>query len=523
MARLVNRARMTTATTGTGTLALGAAVEGFQSFAAAGVADGDALRYVLEEGPAWEIGLGIYGASPPSLTRAPSESSAGGAAIALAGQGRVFVTAAAAEFDAKLDATDPRLSDAREWSAATIAEAEAAAGTGTTRRAFTAARVRQAILGWWNGSAEKTKLDGIAAGAQVNVATDLGQGGTGNARTITSSTGSAVTVSTASATHAGFMSTGDKSKLDGIAAGAEVNAVTSVAGRTGAVSLAKADVGLGSVDNTADSAKVVASAATWTTGRTLTLGDTARTLNGSANLAWTLAEIGAAAAGHGHADATTSAAGFLSAADKSKLNGIAAGATANAGTVTSVSGGTGLSGTVTTSGSIALAAISAGSASTGALFYNGTTRAAGQLYGGTTAPAATTRRNDDGALHVTSLQASGDVTSLSDERLKTDWAELPDDFVARIAEVRHGTFRRVGGTTREIGVSAQSLACAAPEAVRGGDGNGAIAGGDGSDAGFLSVAHGPAALAAVIALARAHLALRQRLEDLEARLGVRAG
>jgi hypothetical protein len=317
------------------------------------------------------------------------------------------------------------------------------------------------------------------------------------------------------------MSTSDKSKLDGIAAGAEVNAVTSVAGRTGAVSLAKTDVGLGSVDNTADSAKVVASAATWTTGRTLTLGDTARTLNGSANLAWTLAEIGAAAAGHGHADATTSAAGFLSAADKSKLNGIAAGATANAGTVTSVSGGTGLSGTVTTSGSIALAAISAGSATTGALFYNGTTRAAGQLYGGTTAPASTTRLNYDGALHVTSLQASGDVTSLSDERLKTDWAELPDDFVARIAEVRHGTFRRVGGTTREIGVSAQSLACAAPEAVRGGADVGAI--GDGSDPGFLSVAHGPAALAAVIALARAHLALRQRLEDLEARFDARAG
>ena len=123
---------------------------------------------------------------------------------------------------------------------------------------------------------------------------------------------------------------------------------------------------------------------------------------------------------------------------------------------------------------------------------------------------------------MTSLQASGDVTSLSDERLKTDWAELPDDFVARIAEVRHGTFRRVNGTEREIGVSAQSLACAAPEAVRGGDGNGAIAGGDGSDAGFLSVAHGPAALAAVIALARAHLALRQRLEDLEARFDARA-
>lgn len=52
----------------------------------------------------------------------------------------------------------------------------------------------------------------------------------------------------------------EKTKLSGIAAGAQVNAVTSVAGRTGAVVLAKADVGLGSVDNTADTAKPVSTA-----------------------------------------------------------------------------------------------------------------------------------------------------------------------------------------------------------------------------------------------------------------------
>ncbi len=47
----------------------------------------------------------------------------------------------------------------------------------------------------------------------------------------------------------GLMSKTDKSKLNGIASGAQVNTVTSVAGKTGAVSLAKADVGLGSVLN----------------------------------------------------------------------------------------------------------------------------------------------------------------------------------------------------------------------------------------------------------------------------------
>src|SRR5690606_15428694 len=48
----------------------------------------------------------------------------------------------------------------------------------------------------------------------------------------------------------GLMSSADKTKLNGIAAGAQVNTVTSVAGRTGAVTLAKGDVGLGNVDNT---------------------------------------------------------------------------------------------------------------------------------------------------------------------------------------------------------------------------------------------------------------------------------
>jgi hypothetical protein len=62
--------------------------------------------------------------------------------------------------------------------------------------------------------------------------------------------------------------------------------------------------------------------------------------------------------------ATTSAAGSMSSADKTKLDGIATGATANTGTVTSVATGTGLTGgTITTSGTISLAntAVTAGS------------------------------------------------------------------------------------------------------------------------------------------------------------------
>jgi len=61
--------------------------------------------------------------------------------------------------------------DAREWTATTVTQAEAEQGTATTRRAWTAQRVFQAVAAWWSASAMKTKLDGIAAGATAN-ATD---------------------------------------------------------------------------------------------------------------------------------------------------------------------------------------------------------------------------------------------------------------------------------------------------------------------------------------------------------------
>ena len=56
-----------------------------------------------------------------------------------------------------------------------------------------------------------------------------------------------------------------------------------------------------------------------------------------------------------HSVATTSANGFMSSADKIKLNGIATGATANVGTVTSIAAGNGLNfTTITGSGSVTL-------------------------------------------------------------------------------------------------------------------------------------------------------------------------
>ena len=99
MVKLVNRAKMTTSTTGTGTITLGSASDGYQTFAAAGVSNGDTVRYTIEDGNAWEIGTGTYTASGTTLSRTVTESSNSDNALNLSGSAVVFVTAAAQDFD----------------------------------------------------------------------------------------------------------------------------------------------------------------------------------------------------------------------------------------------------------------------------------------------------------------------------------------------------------------------------------------------------------------------------------------
>lgn len=127
-------------------------------------------------------------------------------------------------------------------------------------------------------------------------------------------------------------------------------AVTSVAGKTGVVTLDKADVGLSNVDNTSDANKPVstAQAASIATKQdTLVSGTNIKTVNstsllGSGNIAISgatnLTTATAATTVTVNSDtgtdaviaaATASVAGILTATDKSKLDGIAAGATAN--------------------------------------------------------------------------------------------------------------------------------------------------------------------------------------------------
>jgi len=90
MVTLVNRAKVATATTGTGTITLGAAESGYQTFADGGVTDGDVVRYVIEDG--------TYTASGTTLSRTVSESSNSGSAITLSGSANVYISAVADDF-----------------------------------------------------------------------------------------------------------------------------------------------------------------------------------------------------------------------------------------------------------------------------------------------------------------------------------------------------------------------------------------------------------------------------------------
>ena len=107
-----------------------------------------------------------------------------------------------------------------------------------------------------------------------------------------------------------------------------------------------------------------------------------------------------------------------------------------------------------------------------------------------------------------SIVASGNITAYSDERLKRNWRDMPENFVERLAQVRVGCYERIDDGTQQVGVSAQSLQPLLPEAIQ-------IAK---DEIGTLSVSYGNAAMASAVELAKELVALKRKVAELEARI-----
>ena len=232
----------------------------------------------------------------------------------------------------------------------------------------------------------------------------------------------------------GFMSATDKSKLDGIEAGANVTNASTV-GSAIHGSSAKATP----VD--ADTVALIDSAAS-NTLKKLSWANIKATLK-------TYFDTLYAAVGHSHSNATTSAAGFMSATDKQKLDGVAAGATANTGTVTSVqvSVPTGLQvsgGPITTSGTLTISYASG---------YQGyTTAEASKLAGiqaGAQVNAVTSVAGRTGAVTLSASDISG-LGNAATRNVGTTSGTVAAGDDSRIA----GALQRSGGTmTGELTLS----------------------------------------------------------------------
>ena len=107
-----------------------------------------------------------------------------------------------------------------------------------------------------------------------------------------------------------------------------------------------------------------------------------------------------------------------------------------------------------------------------------------------------------GTINADSLYSYGNVTAYSDENLKTDWEDLPQDYVEQLAKVKSGKYTRIDTKDRQAGVGAQSFKNILPEVV--------IKNGE-----YLGVNYGNAALVSAVELAKRVVEQNTRIARLE--------
>jgi hypothetical protein len=129
-------------------------------------------------------------------------------------------------------------------------------------------------------------------------------------------------------------------------------------------------------------------------------------------------------------------------------------------------------------------------------------------------PAFMTATSGNGGVRVSSTKltynpSTGALTSTShvsssDERLKTNWRDLPADYVEQLAKVKSGTYDRVDEELTQDGVSAQSLQALLPNSI------------ETNENGMLAVNYGNAALVSAVELAKRVVEQEERIAKLEA-------
>ena len=107
--KYLNRAWMTTSTTGTGTITLGTAKSNdYLTFAEAGIADSDTANYVIIDGTDFEVGLGTYTSSGTTFSRdtvivSKVGGTSGTSKLNLSGSATIFLTETASDAQAVYD------------------------------------------------------------------------------------------------------------------------------------------------------------------------------------------------------------------------------------------------------------------------------------------------------------------------------------------------------------------------------------------------------------------------------------
>ena len=226
-----DRVKETTTTTGTGTLTLGGAVTGFETFTA-NLSDGDTTYYACTDNTDFEVGLGTFTASGTTLARTTilASSNSGSAVNWGAGTRTVFCTLPAAK-TVFLDGSNvANISNLKLASGATVtaildedglsSDSATSLATQQSIKAYVDAQVTAQDLDFQGDSGGALSIDLDSETLDIAGGTGIDTSGSGNTLTVAIDS----TVATLSGTQTLTNKTIDASQLSGTVANARLDA-----------------------------------------------------------------------------------------------------------------------------------------------------------------------------------------------------------------------------------------------------------------------------------------------------------